>query len=267
MAEMTIQERAARGLPLDDVLIIDAHAHFGDCSQVHAPFGSAEGMLASMERIGIRTTCISAHMAIGSDYHWGNDQVAEAMRRYPERFAGYVFINPNYPQDIEAEIARGMDQLGLWAVKIHPSINEYPPDGPAYQRVYAIMQERKGLVLSHTFGKAEILDKLSATYPDVTFINAHIGGGYDGRQPASWVPLVRERPNVYVDIVASPVPYGGLAKLAAEVGADKILFGTDTPFCDTAHQIGKVTHARLSDEDKRKILGLNTQRLMERHRR
>ena len=82
----------------------------------------------------------------------------------------------------------------------------------------------------------------------------------DGRVPAPWAPLVRERPNVYVDIVASPVPYGGLAKLVESVGADKMLFGTDTPFFDNAHQIGKVTHARLSDEDKQKILGLNMQR-------
>ena len=129
-------------------------------------------------------------------------------------------------------------------VKLHPTWHAYPPDGPGYLRVYAYLQERKGVVLSHTFGSAPILDKLSAAYPDVTFIHAHVGGGYDGRLPNPWVPLMRERPNVYLDTVLSVVHFGGFEALVEAAGADKLLMGTDAPFEDNAHQIGRVTHAR-----------------------
>jgi hypothetical protein len=45
--------------------------------------------------------------------------------------------------------------------------------------------------------------------------------------------------------------------LTEKVGADKILFGSDMPFVNANAQIGKILYARISDEDKRKILGLN----------
>jgi predicted TIM-barrel fold metal-dependent hydrolase len=264
MSQERLRERAARGETLRDVLIIDNHAHLGRVATECFTYPDAEGILWSMDRIGIRLTCVSASQSLASDYRMGNDQVAAAVRGYPDRFAGYVVINPNYQSDIEAEIHRGLDTLGLWAVKLHPAWHEYPPDGPAYQRVYAIMQERKGVVLSHTYGDVRIMDRLCASYPDVTFIHAHVGGGYDGRLPAPWTSLLRERGNLYLDTVSTVVPYGGIEKLVAQIGADRLVFGTDVPGQNPAHQLGRITHAEIAEEDKLKILGLNMQRIMSR---
>jgi uncharacterized protein len=260
---MTIQERAARGIPLADDLVIDGHAHYGWCSSVHAAHSDAEGLIDSMDRIGIRTACISSLMALDSDFRRGNDEVADAMRRYPGRFAGYAALNPNYPGEIDAELSRCLDGLGFWAAKLHPGFHNYPSDGPIYHRVYAQMQERRGAVLSHAFGGAETLARLAETYPDVLFIEAHWAGSYDGRRADPFISLLRERDNVYTDTVLSRVAYGGIEGLVEQVGADKLIFGTDAVFESNAHQIGRITHARLSEEDKLKILGLNMQRIME----
>lgn len=259
---LTVQARAARGLPLDDLVVIDAHAHLGPFPMIHAPFPDAPGLVASMDRIGIRTTCVSSSQAICSDYRAGNDAVAAAIRDFPGRFVGYAVINPNYPEDIESELARCLDGLGFWGVKLHPDVHRYPPDGPAYERVYAAMQERGGVILSHTFRDAAYLDHLSATFPNVVFIQAHAAGAYDGRTPSPYVPLLRERANVYLDSCLSSARYGGFETLVDAAAADHILFATDVPFLDNAHQIGRVTHARLPEEAKRKILGLNMQRLL-----
>jgi hypothetical protein len=261
---VNIMQRARLGLPLSDLGIIDAHGHIGGLPSVHAAYGEAHEMLLSMNQIGIQKTCLSSLLAIGADYRLGNDQVAEAIRLYPDRFAGYAVINPNYPNEIEGEVSRCLDTLGFFAVKIHPTTNEYPPDGPAYQRLYAILQERCGILLSHTFDDAATFDRIAAAYPDVTFIYAHIGGGYDGRRPFPWADVLRDRPNAYADTVLSVVPFGGLEKLVEQVGADKLVMGTDVPFNDNAHQIARVTHADLSDEDKLKLLKLNMQRIMDR---
>ena len=261
---LSIQDRATRGLRFDDLPVIDAHAHLGPFAMIHAPYSDAAGLLASMDQIGITLTCLSSSWAICSDYRRGNDEVAAAVRAHPGRFAGYAVINPHYPDDIELELNRCLDNLDFWAVKLHPAVHEYPPDGPAYHRVYAQIQERGGVILSHSFGDAQTLGRLGAAYPKVTFIQAHSGGAYDGRTPSPFAPLLRDRDNIYMDVTLSIVRFGGIETLVEAASADRLLFATDVPFLDNAHQLGRITHARIDEADKRKILGLNMRGLLSR---
>ncbi len=46
-----------------------------------------------------------------------------------------------------------------------------------------------------------------------------------------------------------------------EAGADRVLFGTDLPFLDPRPQLGRVAFAKISDDEKRLILGLNASRI------
>jgi len=46
-----------------------------------------------------------------------------------------------------------------------------------------------------------------------------------------------------------------------EVGAERVLFGTDTPLYSTAMQRARINHADLSDADKRLILRDNAVKL------
>ena len=62
------------------------------------------------------------------------------------------------------------------------------------------------------------------------------------------------------------VPYGHIEQWVDLVGSDKLLFGSDVPFNDNAHQIGRITHAHITEGDKEKILGLNMQKLLDAHR-
>jgi predicted TIM-barrel fold metal-dependent hydrolase len=126
------------------------------------------------------------------------------------------------------------------------------------------MNERGGVILSHTFGEAPDLERLSTAYPNVVFIQGHGAGAYDGRLPSPFVPLLRERANVYLDTTLSVVRHGAIERLVEDAGADRLLFATDVPFIDNAHQLGRITHARIPEEDKRTILGGNARRLLAR---
>jgi predicted TIM-barrel fold metal-dependent hydrolase len=48
-------------------------------------------------------------------------------------------------------------------------------------------------------------------------------------------------------------------------GADRILFGSDLMDLPIAWGMGQIMYARISEADKRKILGENLKRLMERY--
>jgi predicted TIM-barrel fold metal-dependent hydrolase len=47
-----------------------------------------------------------------------------------------------------------------------------------------------------------------------------------------------------------------------EVGAERVLFGTDTPLYSTAMQRARIDQAELDDQQKRKILWRNTFELL-----
>ncbi|MDF1515982.1 MAG: amidohydrolase family protein [Anaerolineae bacterium] len=260
-----IHHYAKRMEPLKHVPVIDAHGHLGHCSIVHAALGDAREIVKSMDSIGIIATAISAFQSLGGNVVRGNDAVAAAIQAFPGRFIGYGTVNPLFPYEVLREVNRCLDELGMWAIKIHPTMHaNTAPDAPVYQDVYANLDERRGVVLSHTFGSPEILDVLSSRYPRVTFIFAHAGSNFEPELAHRLVPLMNERENVYIDTCLSVVRYGNLEKWVTLAGPDRLLFGSDVPFNDNAHQIGRVTHTRLPEADKVKILGQNVIDLLKR---
>lgn len=68
--------------------------------------------------------------------------------------------------------------------------------------------------------------------------------------------------NVYTDTSGSASVQNNVLEYAVEkVGADKILFGTDSYSC--AFQLGRIAFAAISEEQKRKILSENAKKIFE----
>ena len=73
---------------------------------------------------------------------------------------------------------------------------------------------------------------------------------------------IHDLPNVYVDTSGSQ-PDAGFVEFAVEqLGAERILYGSDAPIRDYASQLAKVTGARISDRERQRILGENAARLL-----
>lgn len=258
----SLLELARRGARLDDVLVIDGHAHLGPWQHFHIPEPDLDGMVRVMDRVGIDRIFLAPHASIGSDFQLGNDLALEAMGRYPGRVFGYLFVNPNHEDGVLDELRR-CERLGassghvMRQIKVH-SMNGYPYDGERYRSAYDYANERGFPILAHTWGKdAQVFDPLSEEYPNIRFILGHSGvSDFD-----TYVHLAKKRPNIYLDLATSMVGYGWVERFVEEVGSDRLLFGSDMPFISAPQQIGKVLYARISEEDKRKILGLNAARV------
>jgi predicted TIM-barrel fold metal-dependent hydrolase len=260
---MELKIRGRCGAALEGMLVVDAHGHLGNEGIFSVPISSPEGILDTMDRIGIDVVCVSHLMALRGYYREGNDRIAAVVEEHPQRFLGYACPDPNCPEDIEAELDRCFGTLGLRAIKIHASFQEYPIDGPGYQRVYAYAEAHGGIpVLGHGFSAAGPMERIARSYPGVPFIVAHFGGSYHGRFADEMVEVIRNCDNVFTDLVHSVVPFGGLEVLVDQVGADKLLYGSDICYQEATHQIGRVLFARISELEKEKILGLNAARLL-----
>ena len=264
-----ILNRARSGLPLDTELVIDAHAHLTSYGRFYIPRTDAASIVEVMDRCGVRATAVSDMRSLVGDFREGNRTVAEAAEAFPGRFIGYATANPNYPLDeMEADLEHWLaNHPWMRGIKLHPSLHRYPVTGPRYRPAYEAAVRHKVPLLSHTWGdgpEALLCDPamfagLAETYPSVPFFLGHSGGILPGYRSA--IEVARRYPNVYLELCGSFQTMGLVEYLVDEVGPDKILFGSDVLFLALPAELGRVVYAKISTEDKRKILGLNAARL------
>ncbi|MFH1086853.1 MAG: amidohydrolase family protein [Chloroflexota bacterium] len=251
---------AALGWP-----IIDAHAHLGPTGSFHIPTPDAASMVAMMDRLGIGVTCLASHLAISSDYRLGNDLTAAAVRAHPTRLCGYVVPNPHHPEQVIPELERGLNELGLRAIKLHPTMQDYAVDAVACAPVWRYADERGLAVLCHTWDKdprcrPALFGPLAEQYPCVAFILGHSGGTRAGRPEA--IAVAQAHANIYLDLASSLIHSDEVEWLASAIGAERVVFGTDVPWLDPRFELGKVAYANLSEEQQRSIMGGNIARLL-----
>jgi len=97
-----------------------------------------------------------------------NDQLAEAIRRHPDRYAGLAAIAPQDPQQAARELERGVRELGLKGAVINSHIRGEYLDNPKFWEI---------------FEAAEALDVpiyLHPSTPSPAMIRPFIESGLDG---------------------------------------------------------------------------------------
>jgi len=244
---------AWEGCALSDVLVLDAHAHIGQIEQYSLPWPSADDLVAYMDRFGTDRASIFAYAGVGSDFVWGNDLVIEAVRAHPDRFIGYATLNANYPEELIPELERTF-ALGLRGIKLITAYQGLPAETERFFPVYEWANARGTIILSHQWGASEFLDSIARRYPNISFHIGHLNPNY--------AQVVRNNDNVYTTTTFVPWP-GAIAEAVEAFGAEKILFGSDFPDLDVSLNLGPVLTAKISDEDKLKILGSNMQCILQ----
>jgi len=258
MSRSIIKQKADLGETLNGELIIDIHCHMGSYFNFWVCEGHAEGMLRAMDRVGVKIACPSHHWIVSGDFRAGNDAVADAQRRYPERFIGFIGVNPNYADGVEEEIRR-MSARGMKHLKIH-SIHAISYEDKKYDPVFEWAEANETCVVAHTWGGKD-LDQLAnraRRHPRARCIAAHAGCS----EADKYIELARTIKNLYLEICLSAAPYGMVEKLVRGAGAEKVLYGSDMPFYSMNPTIGRVLWARMSDDEKRRVLGLNARELL-----
>ncbi len=224
-------------------VLIDVHAHFYHERTPRADWRERNASrLAAGERIGITIHVASILGSWGRtspvyfpsppDLAHGNDALLAFQREHPDRIRGYVCVNPNYTDHARQEIGRCLD-AGMIGIKLAASRRA---NDPLLDPICALARERGAPVLHHVWqhrrrdwpgqeaSDAAELCGLAARHPEVPFILAHIGGGGDWLHSLA---VLRDAPNVYVDVSGSGVD-GGMLEACLEVaGVERLLWGTD----------------------------------------
>jgi predicted TIM-barrel fold metal-dependent hydrolase len=186
-----------------------------------------------------------------------NDIVATAIDRFPDRFLGWVAVNPMIHVSVE-EVELYLNKPGFIGVKAHPFMHEY--NIKALDPV-AAMCETKGIpMIIHLSSEPDSYKYLPENYPELKLIYAHAGLPF-------WKKLwnyVKNQPNVFVD-TSSDYLNPSIVKNAVEsLGYRKVLYGCDGPYgmkkfneYDYLTKKSWVDSLQIPDNQKEYILGKN----------
>ena len=245
---------------------IDVHGHYGicagqKCSLTNTLMTGAPSVVTQRARkASIALTFVSPMASLTRDVHGnaeaGNLDCARVVRRY-HSLRQWVVVDPLAPRtfDQAAGILAGKRCVGI---KIHPELHGYPIRKHGH-RIFAFAEKHDAIVISHSGQERSLpLDfvRLVNDFPDVPLILGHLGYGFDTDVTHQVRAIQQSRHgNMYVDTSSSMSIIPNLIEWAVrEIGAERILFGTDTPVYFAPMQRARIDAADIPMAVKRRIL-------------
>lgn len=155
-----------------------------------------------------------------------NGLVFQAVAAHPDRFLGWIFVNPRSDNDMVSEFEKWRGQPGVVGVKAHPSWHRYPPKelAPVAERCAEVGLP---LLIHAGFGEHGDFESLLAQVPNLKLILAHAGFPLFGD---CW-DAIKKYDTVFVDLSATSFVSEKALKAAVEyLGVERCFFGTDGPY-------------------------------------
>jgi predicted TIM-barrel fold metal-dependent hydrolase len=281
----------------DGYPLADAHMHiYGSMAGKNAegmpaafPIGEA---IRLMDANGVDKALLMQNPTIGII----NEEIAEAVRRMPGRFAGAVQVDPLSPDAVET-FRRYAALPGMRALKLEMSegwgwLGIHPGLRLDADAIIALLDAAPpGFTVVIDTGpigmkgyQADAIRRHAWRYPAINFLVEHLGyltaGDLGNKEKlAEWRKLIGlgKAPNVYFGLSASPLllkdtpPFPrvteALKRAQDTVGADKLLWGSDAPGTLAAHSYREMADCILEfatflmEEEKALIVGGNALRL------
>jgi len=245
-------------------------------SSPDAKLATADELIDSMDKDGI-------DISVVLNYGWSthelcvetNNYILESVARYPKRLIGFCTVQP---QSLEA----ALDEIERCAKGGIRGIGEMRPDiqlldlrdEQVMKPFIEVITKYDLILLNHVTepvgheypGKGAVtldsLYSLITSYPDLTVVCAHWGGGLPFY---ALMPEVKKAmSNVFFDTAASPFLYTPQVydQVIQLIGADKVLFGSDYPLLAQSRLLKEIQTLGLLEESKSLILSGNAKRLL-----
>ncbi len=205
-----------------------------------------------------------------------NDRVAEICAAFPGRFIGFASVDPHKPDAVD-ELERAVTELGLRGLKVHPLVQDFLPDDPAYDPLWSKAEEHGLPVVTHVGvtglgagvpggsgialepGRPTRMDTVAARHPGLQVIMAHFGYPWHLEVLAS----AQTKTNVWVDLSGWRPRYipEEVKRAARGPLRDRFLWGSDYPMLDPGRLLDEVADYELADAQQAVLLD-NAARLL-----
>ena len=249
-------------------LIWDVHCHLTSLVG-ETPEERMTQLVGFADRLGIDRIILSLGFTIYPDpspqqLREENDQVLRALRRWPDRVFGFVYLNPNQLDFSLQEFDRCVRDGPMVGIKLLTAKRCSAPElDPIVERALAL----KAPILQHTWlkiggnepGESTPCDvaELARRHPQLSIICGHSGGDWE-----RGIRIVRATTNVSI-CLAGFDPTSGVVEMGVrELGAERVVYGSDGGGRSFASQLAKVMGAEIPETARKLILGENLRRML-----
>jgi predicted TIM-barrel fold metal-dependent hydrolase len=251
--------------------IIDIHTHLAAPGTVPDPAEMATIIRLARHHGVERAVALGNIISVGGlnpkpeDVTTVNSNTLAAMKSHPDFFIGFCYLSPEHSPEFSLnEIERCVVKGGMLGIKLWVAVKA---TDRRHDPIMKRAQELNIPILYHAWYKsieqaagestpAEIAD-LARHFPKVTIVMAHLTG--DGERG---VLDIVDCPNVLID-TSGGQPEAELVEYAVrQLGAERVIYGSDWPIRDFGTQVGRVLSAKLTPEEHTTILCKNARRIM-----
>lgn len=191
-----------------------------------------------------------------------NDEVLQALSHYRDRAFGFVYLNAKHVKASLSELERcvaGGPMVGvkLWVAK--------KCDDEQIDPIIRRATELDAVIFQHTWLKTDgnlpgestpmELARMAMRHPKAKLICGHTGGDWE-----RGIRAIRDQKHIAIGIAGSDPTAGFVEMAVRELGAERIIYGSDAGGRSFASQLAKVQGAEIPDRAKRLILGENLKR-------
>ncbi len=250
-------------------VIWDLHCHLSGVPG-RTPEERMARLIEIAGRMGIERICVFMGMTWSRNptpvqLRCDNDEVLRALSHYHDRAFGFCYVSGEHPDASLKELDRCVRDGPMVGVKLWVARR---CSDEALDPIIKRAAELKAVIYQHTWIKTDgtqyagestpsDLVELAKRHPKTTLLCGHAGGTWE-----LGIRAVRASPNVVLEIAGSD-PTNGFAEMAVrELGAERVVFGSDAGGRSFASQLAKVFGADIPDTAKRLILGENARRLL-----
>jgi len=201
-----------------------------------------------------------------------NDSVIEFVSKFPEKFIGFVGIDPHKGMKAIEELNISVSELGMKGAAVDPYLAQIYANDAKYYPIYSKCCELD-VPIVFTTGPATLvpnaiidhvapryIDYVARDFPDLKIVISH--GGYPWVNEA--INVVERNRNVYIDLSEyefSPMSEAYI-QAANEMIPDKILYASAHPFVDFKQALQTYEKLPLTPEVYQKIMYDNAAKLL-----
>lgn len=185
-------------------------------------------------------------------------------------FCPFGTIHPlaeNWSEELER-----IKELGLYGVKLHPDYQNFFADDEFMFPIYKKCSELDLPVLFHAgldplspeviHCTPQAAAKIADMFPEMTMILAHGGGMMRWDDVEKYLCGKPGRLYFDVSVIADYIKTDQLLRIIRSHGADRILYGSDSPWSDPESEIRMIDDLPLTKEEKEMIFFKNAEKLL-----
>jgi len=265
---------AGRRIPVDRRqsadMIIDSDCHI---SPVALPGGSitCDELLRRMDRAGVDRALTWLQPQYTRDVDEANAYVHRSADAHPDRILPFGWADPNLGVEKAKEtVRRCVAEYGFPGVKLNGAQNSFFIDDPRLSLPVVEEIARAGVMAAFHIGADAFeqthpfrLAKIARRHPEMTILAVHMGGVGHRDLTAAMIEVALECPNIH--LIGSAVRATAVLGAVRRLGAERVCFGSDTPFALMHVELAKY-RALLTDEvspgEMALVLGGNAARLL-----